>query len=125
MSDHSTRTVGPLEGPAPPDFITDTTASTTDQMQTRAQESIPLREGEPTTRIRFRLPMGQRITGIFNPSMTIVDHMRTFVVSADHAFAFNHFSFLAGFPPSKIDDEEGLTIGGAELNNSLVIVQLV
>uniref|UniRef100_A0A914Z1U5 NSFL1 cofactor p47 n=1 Tax=Panagrolaimus superbus TaxID=310955 RepID=A0A914Z1U5_9BILA len=105
-------------------LISDTAASTTDQMQTRAQESITLREGEPTTRIQFRLPMGHRITGTFNPSMTIVDHMRTFVVSADPAFAFNLFSFFAGFPPKKIDDE-GLTIGGAELNNSVVNVRLV
>uniref|UniRef100_A0AC35FYG8 UBX domain-containing protein n=1 Tax=Panagrolaimus sp. PS1159 TaxID=55785 RepID=A0AC35FYG8_9BILA len=105
-------------------LITDTAASTTDQMQTRAQASINLAEGEPTTRIQFRLPKGHRITGTFNPSMTIVDHMRTFVVAADPAFAFNLFSFFAGFPPHKLEDE-GLTIDSAGLKNSVVNVRLV
>jgi UBX domain-containing protein 1 len=105
-------------------LISDTSASTTDQIQTRAQESITLRAGEPTTRIQFRLPMGHRITGTFNLSMTIVDHLRTFIVAADPAFAFNLFSFFAGFPPQKLEDE-GLTIEGASLKNSVVNVRLV
>lgn len=105
-------------------LITDTAASTTDQMQTRAQAAITLNEGEPTTRIQFRLPMGHRITGTFNPSMTVVDHLRTFVVSADPGFAFNLFSFFAGFPPHMLEDE-GLTIESAGLNNSVVNVRLV
>jgi UBX domain-containing protein 1 len=105
-------------------LISDTSASTTDQMQTRAQASINLADGEPTTRIQFRLPKGHRITGTFNPSMTIVDHMRTFVVAADPAFAFNLFSFFAGFPPHKLEDE-GLTIDSAGLKSSVVNVRLV
>lgn len=68
--------------------------------------------------------IGHRITGTFNPSMTIVDHLRTFVVSADPGFAFNLFSFFAGFPPTKIEDE-GLTIETAGLKSSVVNVRLV
>ena len=104
-------------------LISDTGASTVAQMQTRAQESITLRDGESTTRIQFRFPKGQTVTGTFNPSMTIVDHLRTFVVAADPAFAFSLFSFYAGFPPKQIEDE-GSTIEAANLTNSVVNVRL-
>uniref|UniRef100_A0AC34FT81 PB1 domain-containing protein n=1 Tax=Panagrolaimus sp. ES5 TaxID=591445 RepID=A0AC34FT81_9BILA len=94
------------------------------KIQGRAQRSIMLNENETEIPVEFRLPMGQLITGKFNPSMTVADHMRTFVIAADPALASNLFTFFAGFPPKKIDDE-GLTIGGAQLNNSVVNVHLL
>lgn len=109
---------------AGPRLITDTSSLTTEQMRSRGQASVSLADGQPTTRIQFRLPNGQRITGIFNPDMTILNHLRSFIVAADPGFAYNLFTFYAGFPPAQIEDEDR-TIQAAGLSNSVVTIRLI
>ena len=107
-----------------PQLITDTAASIVDEMRERGQQAVSLRDGEQTVRIQFRFPHGQRITGVFNPDMTILNHLRSFVVAADPAFAFNLFSFYAGFPPKQVEDEDR-SIQAAGLSNSVVTIRLI
>ncbi|KAE9552319.1 hypothetical protein FO519_004476 [Halicephalobus sp. NKZ332] len=116
-----TVTVGDEDGPQ---LITDNAASVVEQMRERGQQGISLTEGDPTVRIQFRFPHGQRITGVFNPEMTILNHLRSFVVAADPAFAFNLFSFYAGFPPKQVEDEDR-SIQAAGLSNSVVTIRLI
>jgi len=107
-----------------PEMTTDTGSSMTETMRKRAQDGVRINEAEPTTRIQFRFPNGHRIMGTFNQNAhTVHHHLRTFAVMAEPALAYQTFSFTAGFPPTKIDDEQK-TIAEAELCNAVVNVRV-
>lgn len=95
-------------------------ASETDPIAT-AQQSITLRDGEPTTQVQIRLPNGQRIIGRFNHTHT-VEEVRSFIVAAVPEFAFQPFYMMTTFP-SKVIEQERETLKDAGLLNSVIVVR--
>ncbi|VDK42475.1 unnamed protein product [Anisakis simplex] len=85
---------------------------------TTAQQSITLRDGEPTTQVQIRLPNGQRIIGRFNHTHT-VEEVRSFIVAAVPEFAFQPFYMMTTFP-SKVIEQERETLKDAGLLNSRI-----
>lgn len=86
---------------------------------------MPLREGEPTTRLQFRLPSGEQFVGRFNPNAhTLAAEVRAFVVAARSELAFAPFEFALIWPKRTLtNEEEEATLAAAGVANSVLLIK--
>ncbi|CAG9530791.1 unnamed protein product [Cercopithifilaria johnstoni] len=88
----------------------------------KAQESIKLVDGEPTTHVQIRLPKGERIIGQFNYNHTVGD-IRNFLVIAAPDYAYQPFNLMTTFP-NKVIEQEKISLKEAGLLNAVIVAKL-
>ncbi|KAI1729346.1 SEP domain-containing protein [Ditylenchus destructor] len=89
-----------------------------------AQEAVNVRSDQPVTRIQVRLPAGQPLVGSFNHGHTVQD-LRSFVVTANPALAFQPFQLMTTYPSKVLEDESGTTLQDAGILGSTILLKYV